>query len=194
MDARTKILNSATQLFLEGGGAALSVRAISKHAGLSTIGIYSHFQGKQGILDALYIEGFHLVAEAMDVVPEGKATKEQVLESCREYMNVGEHHEAHYRLIFGESDTGYQPSEAAIAARNEAFSKLVKVAGSFLQDNASPLEQRQLALDIWAIVHGYVSINHHAKLSLDPAFDWKSMAIRVVAVQLDASKNGLSNT
>ena len=65
MDARTKILNAASELFLEGGGDALSVRAISKRAGLSTIGIYSHFQGKQGILDALYIEGFNHVREAM---------------------------------------------------------------------------------------------------------------------------------
>ncbi|GAF55442.1 transcriptional regulator, TetR family [Psychrobacter sp. JCM 18901] len=109
MDARTKILNAASELFLEGGGDALSVRAISKRAGLSTIGIYSHFQGKQGILDALYIEGFNLVREAMDVIPEGRANKEQVLEACLGYLNVGEKYEAHYRLIFGESDAGYQP-------------------------------------------------------------------------------------
>ncbi|MGP4847966.1 TetR/AcrR family transcriptional regulator, partial [Marinobacter sp. 1Y8] len=75
----------------------MSVRAISKRAGLSTIGIYSHFQGKQGILDALYIEGFNLVREAMDVIPEGRANKEQVLEACLGYLNVGEQHEAHYR-------------------------------------------------------------------------------------------------
>jgi len=191
MDARTKILNAATELFLEGGGSALSVRAISKRAGLSTIGIYSHFQGKQGILDALYIEGFNLVREAMDVVPEGKATKQQVLESCKGYLNVGEQHEAHYRLIFGESDPGYQPSQEAIKARDTAFAKLVRVAGSYLPDSATINDQRQIALDIWAIVHGYVSISHHAELSYDGSIDWKSMALRVVGVQLDAAINGL---
>lgn len=186
MDARTKILNAASELFLEGGGDALSVRGISKRAGLSTIGIYSHFQGKQGILDALYIEGFNLVREAMDVIPEGKASKEQVLEACLGYLNVGEQHEAHYRLIFGESDAGYQPSEEAIAARDSAFSKLVRVAGSYLPDGATIEERRQIALDIWAIVHGYVSISHHMVFTDDINLDWKSMALRVVAVQLDA--------
>ncbi|WP_201547052.1 TetR/AcrR family transcriptional regulator [Psychrobacter sp. Pi2-1] len=187
MDARTKILNAASELFLEGGGAALSVRAISKRAGLSTIGIYSHFQGKQGILDALYIEGFNLVREAMDVIPdEGRASKEQVLEACTGYLNVGEQHEAHYRLIFGESDAGYQPSEEATAARDSAFAKLVRVAGSYLTDSSSMTERRQIALDIWAIVHGYVSISHHVVFADEPELDWKTMALRVVGVQLDA--------
>ena len=131
MDSRTKILNAATELFLEQGGAGLSVRAISRRAGLSTIGIYSHFKGKQGILDALYVEGFDLIRKAMDVVSSSWATKEQVLESCLGYLKVGELHEAHYRLIFGESDLGYEPSEYAMMARDNAFAKLVKVAGSY---------------------------------------------------------------
>ena len=182
----TKILNAASELFLEGGVSALSVRAIANRAGISTIGIYSHFQGKQGILDALYIEGFNLVREAMDVVIDGQASREQVLESCRGYLEVGEKYEAHYRLIFGESDIGYQPSEEAIAARDKAFSKLVRVAGSYLQDDASLAERRQVALDIWAIVHGYVSISHHVALTHNDNLDWKSMALRVVETQLDA--------
>jgi len=128
----------------------------------------------------------------MDVVPDdGSATKEQVLESCIGYLNVGEEHEAHYRLIFGESDAGYQPSQEAISARDRAFAKLVGVAGSYLPNSATAVERRQIALDVWAIVHGYVSISHHAALSYDSSIDWKSMAVRVVGIQLDAVKNGL---
>ena len=108
-----------------------------------------------------------MVREAMDVVPEGNATKEQVLASCLGYLKVGEHHEAHYRLIFGESDSGYQPSKEAIAARDSAFAKLVSVAGSYLPVTATTIQRRQLALDVWAIVHGYVSISHHAILPYD---------------------------
>lgn len=192
MDSRTKILNAATELFLEGGGSALSVRAISRKAGLSTIGIYSHFQGKQGILDALYIEGFNLVRQAMDVVPAGSATKAQVLESCLGYLKVGEKNEAHYRLIFGESDPGYQPSVDAIAARDDAFSKLVSVAGSYLPNHSKAVDRRQVALDVWAIVHGYVSIRHRGAISNDSFIDWKSMAIRVVSMYLDSVKVDLS--
>ena len=186
MDTRIKILNAASELFLKGGGASLSVRAISKRAGLSTIGIYSHFQGKQGILDALYIEGFNLVREAIDVIPDGKASKDQVLEACAGYLDVGEQYEAHYRLIFGESDIGYEPSKKAIAARDEAFLKFVSVTGSYLPNAATMIEHRKIALSIWAIVHGYVSISHHMTFIDDINTDWKLMALRVVEVQLDA--------
>ena len=65
---KANILEAASKLFLEGGSGALSVRAIAKQAGVSTIGIYSHFEGKQGILDALYIEGFELVSRLIDDV------------------------------------------------------------------------------------------------------------------------------
>ncbi|WLP93307.1 TetR/AcrR family transcriptional regulator [Psychrobacter sp. M13] len=189
VDPRTKILNAASALFLEGGGAALSVRAISSRAGLSTIGIYKYFQGKQGILDALYIEGFNYVRDAMCVLADDeRASKAQVLASCLGYLNVGEQHEAHYRLIFGEADAGYAPSEEAIAARDTAFAKLVRVAGSYLDNSASSSECRQLALDIWAIVHGYVSISHHVALTHNKNPDWKRMALRVVVNQLDAAK------
>ncbi len=62
---KDNILQAASTLLLEKGLAGMSVRAIAKLAGVSTIGIYSHFQGKQGILDALYIEGYQYVGEAM---------------------------------------------------------------------------------------------------------------------------------
>lgn len=186
MDSRTKILNAASALFLEGGVSSLSVRAISKRAGLSTIGIYSHFQGKQGILDALYIDGFNLVRDAMDVVLDGQATRENVLKSAAGYLRVGKEHEAHYRLIFGESGSGYEPSEDAVQARDRAFGKLVRVAGSFLPSTANVNQHRQLAMDIWAIVHGYVSISHHAAFSDADSWDWQTAALNTVGVQLDS--------
>ena len=54
-NSKERILLAASKLFLNGGISALSVRAIARESNLSTIGIYSHFNGKQGILDALYI-------------------------------------------------------------------------------------------------------------------------------------------
>lgn len=188
MDSRTKILNAASELFLEGGASSLSVRAISKQAGLSTIGIYSHFKGKQGILDALYIEGFNFVREAMNVALDGKATRENVLDSAAGYLRVGKDYEAHYRLIFGESDAGYQPSQDAIHARDRAFGELVRVAGSYLPDDTQVDQHRLLAMDVWAIVHGYVSISHHAAFNGGHTWDWQAAALKAVAVQLDAIK------
>jgi len=184
MDTRTKILSAASQLFLEGGASSLSVRAISKRAGLSTIGIYSHFQGKQGVLDALYIEGFDLVYESMDVETGEKVELNDVLTACKNYLQVAVKHEAHYRLIFGESGSAYEPSLEARAAAERAFGKLVHNTGAFLRDNGLRRDRFDASMDIWAIMHGYVSISHHARASDE--WDWASMALTAVELQLRA--------
>jgi AcrR family transcriptional regulator len=184
MSAQTKILNAASELFLTGGVAALSVRAIAKQAGLSTIGIYSHFQGKQGILDALYIEGFQLVSDAMHVADGDQVTLEHVVAASRGYLRVAQEHEAHYRLIFGEADAGYEPSEQARAAAETAFGSLVSHLERFLETKRLQGEGFVLAMDVWAILHGYVSIVHHTNTR--PGWDWQSMAINAVTHHLKA--------
>ena len=122
-----KILQAATTLLLEKGLAGMSVRAIAKLAGVSTIGIYSHFQGKQGILDALYIEGYQHVGEAM------------------------------------------------LAAIKIADPKAAAVEGA-----------RLYALRIWALVHGYVSLQHHAVRDVVMIDDWDSQALAAVVIMIDS--------
>lgn len=182
LSTRKKILEAASELFLEGGVSALSVRAIAKQAGLSTIGIYSHFNGKQGVLDALYIDGFNRVYDAMDVDVDGDINIDRVLESCRAYLAMAYQSEAHYRLIFGESDAGYQPSEAARAAAKRAFKKLVMNTELYINFNGLNIDRLEAALSLWAVMHGYVSISHHAMAN--ESLDWQGLALNSVELQI----------
>ena len=166
--------------------SALSVRAISKRAGLSTIGIYSHFDGKQGILDALYIEGFERVADAMDISDLELPAKERVLECARAYLAVADQYGAHYRLIFGESSDSYQPSNEAKEVAERAFLLLVKGVGTVLPNTSSDVENRQEALNVWAIVHGYVGLKNHAVSQIMTGTDWNALALQAVATHIDA--------
>jgi len=186
-DAQVKILQAASTLFLQGGVPSLSVRAIAREAGISTIGIYSHFKGKQGILDALYIQGFNLVYDAMaeqadglseDLTKTDQQNKHYVLNACAAYMDVGAEYEAHYRLIFGERDASYSPSPKAKEAAKRAFAKLVSVSAAYLGEAANQ-QAHKLALDTWAIVHGYVSIRHHVAMSKQD-INWKRQALEAV--------------
>ena len=110
---KAKILAAASDLFLEGGVSALSVRAIAARAGVSTIGIYSHFNGKDGLLEALYIEGFDMVSKAMDI-DDLSHPRLSVLKACERYMDIAENHKAHYQLIFGEAGSRYEPSDLSL--------------------------------------------------------------------------------
>ena len=57
MDKKTIILKVALQLFSEGGYAATSTRMISKQAAVSEGLIFRHYQNKEGLLNAVYLEG-----------------------------------------------------------------------------------------------------------------------------------------
>lgn len=187
-DTRSKILNAASQLFLQTGAQGLTVRAIAKQAGLSTIGIYSHFQGKQGILDALYIKGFELVSTAIKVEQEKLSPTDAILKACENYLESAQKNAAHYRLIFGEADAGYAPSQQAQAAGKAAFQELTELIAKLLPDDSSKDIQQAQAIRIWAIVHGYTSLSQHAVTQLVNMQEWKSQALDTVAGQLKLIK------
>lgn len=184
---RTKILQAASDLFLQGGLQALSVRAIAKLAGVSTIGIYSHFEGKQGILDALYIEGFEKVAAAMDVDEQASlGSSARVLAACQNYWAVAEQYSAHYQLIFGAADNNYTPSPEAQAVAARAFKGLLELAAQTLPNTADPHEIQMHAIKVWAIVHGFVGLKNHAIADELNVVDWRSLALDAVVESLNS--------
>ncbi len=177
---KAEILEAASQIFLVGGLEALSVRAIAKKAKISTFGIYSHFQGKKGILDALYVEGFTYVIEALDVQIDGVDPKVAVFSACRNYLGLAKARAAHYRLIFGEAGTRYTPSPEALEVGRIAFETLIDLTSVLIPETASDARKRQNALEIWAIVHGFVCFENHAVTKLIPDVDWTISALAAV--------------
>lgn len=184
-DARTKILNAASELFLEGGATKMSVRAIAKKAGLSTIGIYSYFKGKQGILDALYIEGFEMLFRAIKVKPGERGTLESVLLGVKGYLKMAKENQVHYRLIFGEGCEGYEPSDEARAVGEKLFGQLVQINGEYIQTAGLKIDPVQASMDIWALLHGYASIGHHNN-KITQNMDWSQMALDAIKLHLGA--------
>lgn len=193
-ESKRNILKAASELFLEGGTAALSVRAIAGRAGISTIGIYSHFQGKQGILDALYIEGFTAVIQALAVDDLAADSRERVLLASQRYLETAETYEPHYGLIFGKLDDSYQPSDEARAVAAAGFARLTEVVGGLLAAGASASAKRDVALQVWALIHGFVGLKNHAVGELVDMRCWKERAMEAVVILVDGIVSQNSKT
>lgn len=191
---KSKILQAASALFLEGGVSALSVRAIAARAGLSTIGIYSHFKGKQGILDALYIEGFEKVSTAMDVAVVDGDWRSAILDASRNYWRTAARFQAHYRLIFDDADKHFSPSINAGKAGYAAFEKLVASTSALLPDGTSREEKQKFALGIWAIVHGFTGLSQHSVASIVDIEDWEEMALDVLDKFISSNVSAIGKT
>lgn len=184
-DTKNKILDAASELFLESGVKGLSARAVAKKAGLSTIGIYSHFNGMQGLLDALFIEGFEKVKEAMDVSIDDLGLKAAIIQATQNYMLFAEKFDAHYRLMFG-TNNGYEPSEEARQVGAQAFAKLTKLVSSVLPDDAPLTEKQNVAMQVWAMTHGYVSLHQHSISGMMDMSNWQENAVDAVLLHFEA--------
>jgi AcrR family transcriptional regulator len=184
-ETKANILEAASALFLAGGTGALSVRAIASKAGVSTIGIYSHFKGKQGILDTLYIEGFEAVSRALNVDTRNQTPREAVLQASRNYLNNAEKLEAHYSLIFGKLDGSYEPSADARMAGIAAFERLTELVGTLLPGTASKPEKQDAAIRVWSVIHGFVSLRNHAVAQLVDMSDWKERTMKTAEMLVD---------
>lgn len=182
---KSKILNAASELLLQKGPGGLSVRSIAARVGVSTIGIYSHFQGKQGILEALYIQGFERLHDSMQSASAIEGPKGAVMQATKNYLVMAHAHEAEYRLIFGETNADYEPGNEAKEARLRAFARLLELAARLLPVDASLETKQHAALRIWAAVHGFVSLQHHVIKDIIPSENWAKQTLSAVECLVD---------
>ena len=153
------LLASAAEILESEGPEALSVRRIAAAAGVAPMGVYNHFDSKNGIIEALWIQGFERLRQALTTIAEIQDPYEALREAGRRYRALAKAHPMVYQLMFLRTLPGYEPSLAALEVAARAFDSLVAavqramVAGVIAE---GPLtETAQL---IWASIHGWVSL------------------------------------
>jgi AcrR family transcriptional regulator len=153
------LLTSAADILESEGPDALSVRRIAAAANVAPMGVYNHFDSKNGIIDALFIQGFERLRDALAGIADIQDPYEALREGGRRYRALALAHPMAYQLMFMRTVPGYEPSEHAFECAARAFDALVAavqraMAAGVLAD-ASPTETAQV---IWANVHGWVSL------------------------------------
>ena len=157
-DQAQRILEAASELLSKEGAAALSVRRIAAAAGCSTMGLYSRFGGKDGVVDELYAEGFERLVDAMKANPLTDDPLTDLRRGAVCYRETALANATHYMVMFGGAVPGFVPSDASHALAHAAFNGLVgKVArctDAGLLDGAPD----QIAELLWGSIHGLVML------------------------------------
>lgn len=161
---RDRILREAIEIVGRDGPAALTVRAVASASGCSTTGVYTYFNGRPGLLDAIVVDGFALLDRTLDSatagMPPGLAELATV---CSTYMEFARLRPAHYSMMFDEPVPDFRRSPDAQRRGGESFGKLRdSVAGAIDSgeldaDGASP---ELIAGTLWATMHGHAVIDH----------------------------------
>ncbi len=153
------LLAAAAEILETEGPDGLSVRRIAAAAHVAPMGVYNHFESKFGIIEALFIQGFERLSEALASLADIQDPYEALREAGRRYRALALAHPMGYQLMFLRAVPGFEPSIDALEIASRAFDSLVAavqraMAAGVIVDS-SPTETAQL---IWASIHGWVSL------------------------------------
>jgi AcrR family transcriptional regulator len=153
------LLGSAAEILETEGPDGLSVRRIAAAAHVAPMGVYNHFESKFGIVEALFIQGFERLGEALASIADIQDPYEALREAGRRYRALALAHPMVYQVMFLRAVPGFEPSIDALEIAARAFDSLVAAVQRAMDAgviaDSSPAETAQL---IWASIHGWVSL------------------------------------
>jgi AcrR family transcriptional regulator len=152
---RETLLDAALRLLEQRGPGALRIRDLAEAAGQSTMGVYTHFGSKQGLLEQLYLHGFRRLEERLSSVPSDGQGRQELLAFALAYRAFALENEALYGLMFERATPDFVPSDASRLAGLATFEMLVTRVAEWRPDLLDPAADSHL---IWATMHGLVTI------------------------------------
>ena len=163
---RDRLLEVTAELVDRDGPARLALRDVARQAGTSTTAVYSLFGGKAELVSAVLDAGFASFAASQRAASDGGL---RALGAA--YREWAVAHPALYRLMFGGAlalSEGCSPTpeiaDSAIAPLHAA------VAEGQREGRVRPGPVPEIALVIWAQVHGLVSLE--LSQMAPPGLDW----------------------
>lgn len=159
-DLRTRLLEGALRIVDTEGAAGLTVRAVANAAGCSTMGVYTHFKGKSGLIDAVVEHGFDRLDETLaeaDGAAGGKCPG--LIAGALAYGDWAIAHPTQFQVMFVPSIPGYDPSESTRERVWDSFyAHRSRVAAALEGPDADPARWHDEAASLWSNVHGHVMI------------------------------------
>jgi AcrR family transcriptional regulator len=152
---RETLLDAALRLLEERGPGSLRIRDLATAAEKSTMGVYTHFGSKQGLLEQLYLHGFRRLEDRLNSVPTDGQGRQELLEFALAYRTFALENEALYGLMFERASPDFVPSDASRLAALSTFEMLAARVAEWWPDLIEPAAAAHL---LWATMHGLVSI------------------------------------
>jgi AcrR family transcriptional regulator len=174
------MVGAAMELLEEGGGAALSLRAVARRAGVSPAAPYRHYADREALMSAVAAVGYRELAETLSAAHPSPSTAQQLARVAIAYVQFALERPALFRAMFGEPcDRDHDERIAATAAVSLYVHQIV-------ERSFPGADVEALSTAIWALVHGL------AFLHLDGKLDANNPT--VVADRVNAAINALTGT
>ena len=171
-ELRERLITAALQVIAERGLGELTVRRLAEAAGTSTMGVYSRFGNRNGVLQALYIRAFDMLGEALGVVPAGRDPVADLIATADAYRQFALANPARYAFMFDHSAADFHPSEALRShCFQTALDPVIGTVRRAVRDTTAPL---RAAYCLWCVMHGLLGLElAHVPGTPLPAVDFQ---------------------
>jgi AcrR family transcriptional regulator len=184
-EIESDVIEAGLDILDESGPEGFTVRAIAARAGVAPMAIYNHFDGKNGVIETIWSDGFEQLRLSLGVA--GADPHEDLLAAGLAYRSFALEHRAHYTVMFMHRFVGFEPSPAASQVAAQAFQELVnhvercQGVGLFAGYGATSVAQM-----LWSACHGYVSLEIlNINFATDPDATFESL-LRALQSGLEA--------
>jgi AcrR family transcriptional regulator len=114
-----RILDAAWELAAEQGLAGISLRDLAARVDLRQPSLYSYFDSKHALYDAMFAQGCEQILEAMQAAPVPADPRRMVKEMARRFATLAVENPARAQLLFQRTIPGFQPSPASYKVAQE---------------------------------------------------------------------------
>jgi AcrR family transcriptional regulator len=165
----TRLVDEAGRILSAEGASALTLRRLASASGTSTMAVYTLFGDKQGLLAAMYREGFQRLGTALREVPRrGTDPLSALAEMGRTYRRTALANPHLYDLMFGRPVPSFAPDAETQAIADAAYRPLVEGVQRCLDDGQlTGGTAERIARHLWAVSHGMVSLELAGHLPAD---------------------------
>jgi AcrR family transcriptional regulator len=107
---RAEILDAAAALMREHGVAGLALRDLGARVGMRAQSLYSYFDAKEAIYDALFAQGAAEILERLRRVESTDDPRADLRAGSRVFVDFCLEDPARYQLLFQRTIPGFEPS------------------------------------------------------------------------------------
>ena len=157
---RRNVVEAASRLLVEEGPDALTVRRIAQELECSTKIIYTMFQGKEGLADALYLEGCERLGHLVGRVQWRPTPAAYIHEVAWAYWTFGLANPSYYQVMFCGAIPNFHPSTVSIVNTATALETIVASMHQYMEQGLLLHVDDPVLVTkaLWAPLHGVVSL------------------------------------